>query len=368
MWHTVAKADKFERLNNLRVQTFLPKIGFHMPADTSFQIFLSNYMKILDMKSAMYLQIKINYIQTKLKSTFGRGRHRRLIFSQFFYSYFKSCIFVGCDIFYFVWTWLCFGSGRPLITNFSTGDGRKFLLDSVPLPTDQFALTLLTSDVPLNHGFAVYWYRICLLFALRRFVVSVCISNICVFRSIIPSQDWQFLGVVSVSCPTAFFQVVIGSFSAVVVQFKLFFDTTSGPMDIASGCWGCRGYSPCTTGHTTRSFSRKWRRKSSYLFIILLEDRWIICSVVYPFFIRIFLKICLNLMLNYLNVLWELMPWPLHRCIKITINCPCNILFVGWSMIPIVWIVYLQLFKLKVYRIFATILDPWVLHLPVFYN
>ena len=70
--------------------------------------------------------------------------------------------------------------GRPFTCNFVSTDGLRFVID-VPLPCDNFALTLLTTDVPPGHGFGCYW-------------------------AVSPFANWQYLGPLVVENPTAFFQ------------------------------------------------------------------------------------------------------------------------------------------------------------------
>jgi hypothetical protein len=70
--------------------------------------------------------------------------------------------------------------GRPFSSSFSTPNGGKNWLMDLPLPCDQFAVSLLTAEVPAGHGFGVYW-------------------------SVKPYSNWSYIGSLTVQNPTAFF-------------------------------------------------------------------------------------------------------------------------------------------------------------------
>jgi hypothetical protein len=70
--------------------------------------------------------------------------------------------------------------GRPILSNFVSPNGGKNWVLDIPMPCDQFAVSLLTPQIPHGHGFGVYW-------------------------SITPYANWQFIGALTLDAPTAFF-------------------------------------------------------------------------------------------------------------------------------------------------------------------
>jgi len=72
--------------------------------------------------------------------------------------------------------------GRPMVTNFRIVDSKKMVVE-VPTPAGitDFGLSLLRPALPANHAVAVYY-------------------------SLPPFKDWQYLGSVGVSSPSAIFR------------------------------------------------------------------------------------------------------------------------------------------------------------------
>ena len=59
-------------------------------------------------------------------------------------------------------------------------DATHYVID-MPLSCDQFCISMLTPSVPPTHGFAIYW-------------------------AISPFSNWQYLGDITLGCPSVFFR------------------------------------------------------------------------------------------------------------------------------------------------------------------